>query len=158
MLFVPNIFWAKFGQPADYEKYAKRENKVLLALERFGEIAISIILLVFTSINPYLKIYPEGIYFDWRMIMWVMAFVLMILYEFYWIKYFRSRKTMKDMYSSFAGFPVAGATLPVVATFLLGLYSLNIILIVCSVILGIGHIGIHILHKKEAIGILSDSD
>ena len=80
-----------------------------------------------------------------------MAFVLMILYECYWIRYFRSSKTMKDMYSSFAGFPVAGATLPVIAVLLLGLYSLNIFLIICSVILGIGHIGIHVMHMRDAV-------
>ena len=105
-----------------------------------------------TRINPYVKVNPEGIYFDWRLAMWVMAFVLMILYECYWIKYLRGPKTMKAMYSSFAGYPVAGATLPVVALLLLGLYSLNIILIVCSVILGIGHIGIHVMHRRSVDG------
>ena len=150
MLFVPNIIWAKKGKPEDYDKYTELENKALLAMERFGEAAVTVILLVFPSVNPKIKILPEGIYFDWRIIMWIAALVLMILYECYWIKYFRSGKTMKDLYSSFAGYPVAGATLPVIAVFLLGLYSLNILLIVCSVILGIGHIGIHVMHCKEA--------
>ena len=152
MLFVPNIFWAKIGKPEGYEEYVKDENKVLLAMERFGEVSVTVILLIFPSINPYVKVNPEGIYFDWRLAMWVMAFVLMILYECYWIKYLRGPKTMKAMYSSFAGYPVAGATLPVVALLLLGLYSLNIILIVCSVILGIGHIGIHVMHKRSVDG------
>lgn len=147
MLFVPNIIWAKNGQPEDYKEHAGNENKVLLAMERFGEVTITVLLLVFPSTDPYIRILPEGIYFDWRIIMWVMAFVLMILYECYWIRYFRSSKTMKDMYSSFAGFPVAGASLPVIAVLLLGLYSLNIPLIICSVILGIGHIGIHVMHR-----------
>ena len=80
------------------------------------------------------------------------AFVLMILYECYWIKYFRSERTLKDQYSSFAGFPVAGATLPVIAVFLLGLYSMNLVVIVSGGILGIGHIGIHLMHYKEIIG------
>ena len=53
------------------------------------------------------------------------------------------------MYSSFAGFPVAGASLPVIAAFLLGLYSGNLIMIAVSIILGIGHIGIHLMHKKS---------
>ena len=53
------------------------------------------------------------------------------------------------MYSSFAGFPLAGATLPVIAVFLLGLYAGNLILTAAAVILGIGHIGIHYMHKKE---------
>ena len=151
MLFVPNIIWAKIGQPEDYKKYEVKENKVLLAMERIGEVTITVLLLVFSSTDPYIKISLEGIYLDWRLIMWVMAFVLMILYECYWIRYFRSSKTMKDMYSSFAGFPVAGATLPVIAVLLLGLYSLNIFLIICSVILGIGHIGIHVMHMRDAV-------
>lgn len=151
MLFVPNIIWAKTGQPEDYKKYEVKENKVLLVMERIGEVTITVLLLVFSSTDPYIKISLEGIYLDWRLIMWVMAFVLMILYECYWIRYFRSSKTMKDMYSSFAGFPVAGATLPVIAVLLLGLYSLNIFLIICSVILGIGHIGIHVMHMRDAV-------
>lgn len=73
----------------------------------------------------------------------------MVLYEIYWIKYFKSRKTMKDMYSSLLGIPVAGATLPVLAFFILGIYGNNILLIIATIILGIGHIGIHINHKKE---------
>lgn len=57
---------------------------------------------------------------------------------------------MKDYYSSLLGIPVAGATLPVIAVFLLSVYALNPFLALASVILGIGHIGIHLAHKKEA--------
>lgn len=56
---------------------------------------------------------------------------------------------MKDFYSSFCGIPVAGATLPVVAFFLLGVYGKVIWLMVSVVILGIGHIGIHLQHLRE---------
>lgn len=56
---------------------------------------------------------------------------------------------MKDMYSSILGIPVAGATLPVLAFLLLGVYGKNIFLIFSSIILGIGHIGIHLNHRKE---------
>lgn len=73
----------------------------------------------------------------------------MILYEFYWIEYFKSSKTMDDMYSSFIGIPVAGATLPVLAFLCLGIYGKNVFLIISTIILGIGHIGIHLGHKKE---------
>ncbi len=73
----------------------------------------------------------------------------MFLYEIYWIKYFKSNKTMKDMYSSLLGIPVAGAILPVIAFFLLGIYVKNIFLIIATIILGIGHIGIHLNHRKE---------
>ncbi|MBO5495525.1 MAG: hypothetical protein J5964_07390, partial [Eubacterium sp.] len=77
-------------------------------------------------------------------------FLLMILYEIYWIRYFKSEKTMKDMYSSILGIPVAGATLPILAFILLGAYGKNLPLIISTLILGIGHIGIHIKHKKES--------
>ena len=79
----------------------------------------------------------------------VIAFILMILYEGFWIRYFRSPHTMKDMYASFAGVPLAGATLPVLALLLMGMYSRNWIVIAAAVILGIGHIGIHYMHWKE---------
>jgi hypothetical protein len=47
---------------------------------------------------------------------------------------------------------VAGATLPVIAVFLLGLYSMNLIVTFSGIILGIGHIGIHLRHYKDIIG------
>ena len=71
------------------------------------------------------------------------------LYEIYWLRYFKSQKTMADFYSSLLGIPVAGATLPVLAFFLLGIYGRNLFLIGSVVILGIGHIGIHWAHRAE---------
>ena len=56
---------------------------------------------------------------------------------------------MKDFYTSFLGIPLAGATLPIFAYLMLGIYGKNVFLILAAVILGIGHIGIHYLHKKE---------
>ena len=35
MLLIPNFIWTQ-NQPKDYEKYAAKENKLLLALERSG--------------------------------------------------------------------------------------------------------------------------
>ena len=85
------------------------------------------------------------------MVWFLFAAFLMVLYEIYWIRYFRSDKTMKDYYSSILGVPVAGATLPVVAVLLLAIYARNPILFAAGVILGIGHIGIHVNHFKEAM-------
>ena len=83
-------------------------------------------------------------------IVWLaVSFALMILYEIYWIRYFRSEKTMRDFYGSLLGIPVPGASLPVLAFLLLAVYGKNIILGASVVILGIGHIGIHLMHKKE---------
>lgn len=140
MLFVPNIIWSK-NQPKDYEKYAAKENKVLLTLERIGEALVSTLCLIFSDFNI-------GSISPWSILL-LAAFALMVLYEVYWIRYFRSEKTMADMYSGILGIPVAGATLPVLAFFVLGVYGKNIPMMIATVILGIGHIGIHLEHKNQ---------
>ena len=56
---------------------------------------------------------------------------------------------MQSFYSSLLGIPVAGATLPVLAFLLLAIYGKNPVLGAAVLILGIGHIGIHWMHKKE---------
>ena len=123
MLMIPNIIWSK-NKPKDYDKYVKSENKVLLLFERIGEILVTCTALIFSDFNIN-KIS------NWSSLLFV-AFILMILYEIYWIKYFKSNKTMKDMYSSLLKVPVAGATLPVFAFLLLGIYGKNIFLIIAT--------------------------
>ena len=150
MLLVPNIIWAKKGKPQGYEEASAKENRFLLMPERIGEVSVTAVLLVFGCFDPCIRKLPEGLYFDYRIILWLLAFGLMILYEIYWIRYFRSSRTLKDMYSSFAGFPCAGASLPVMAALLLGIYSSNALMICASVILGTGHIGIHLMHRRDA--------
>lgn len=142
LLFVPNIIWAK-NKPADYDKYVGNENKFLLLLERTGEVTTTVLALIFSDFN----IRSFNIWSVWL----IAAFICMVLYELYWIRYFRSAKTMADMYSSFAGFPVAGASLPCIAFFLLGVYGSNIFLIVSALFLSVGHIGIHIMHRNEVV-------
>ena len=140
MLFVPNLLWTKH-RPKDYEQYVLNENKILLAFERIGEVAVTGLVLIFRDFNV------QG----WNLrLLWLLgAFLLMLLYEVFWIRYFRSDKTMQDFYSSLLGIPVAGATLPVIAVLFLAVYGRNPILFAAGVVLGIGHIGIHINHKKE---------
>lgn len=135
MLFAPNILWSKYP-PKDYEKYSKNENKMLLALERIGQVLVVI-----------LSLYC-GVDFSFNIIL-IISFILMIIYELYWVRYFTSPKTMWDMYNSFLAIPLPGATLPVVSFFLLGICANNIFLVLSSVILGIGHIGIHFTHYAE---------
>lgn len=142
MLMTPNLIWTK-NLPKDYEKYASNENKVLLALERTGETLTSGLVLIFKDFN----LRPWS---GWSWFL-VVSFALMVLYEIYWIRYFRSEKTMKDQYSSILGIPVAGATLPVLAFMLLAIYGKNIFLGIAVLILGVGHIGIHLMHRKEAL-------
>lgn len=140
MLFIPNGFWAK-NQPKDYEKYVQKENRVLLILERIGEVLVTTILLIFSDFN----VRDAGWWLAWL----GGAFFLMILYEIFWIRYFRSEKRMEDFYSSIFGIPLAGATLPVLAVLMIAIYGGNICLLLAGVILGIGHIGIHLGHRRE---------
>jgi len=140
MLIIPNIIWSK-NKPKNYDKYVKKENKILLIFERIGEMLVTCTSLIFSDFNIN-KIS------NWSSIL-LIAFILMILYEIYWIRYFKSSKTMRDMYISLLGIPVAGATLPIIAFLLLGIYGKNVFLITSTIILGIEHIGIHLNHKKE---------
>ena len=140
MLMVPNLIWTKY-KPAGYEEYAKNESRVLLALERTGEVLVSCVALIFSDFNI------RG--WSLRSCWLIAAGLCMILYEIFWIRYFRSGHTMHDFYSSLLGIPVAGATLPVIAFLFLAVYGRNIILAVAVAVLGIGHIGIHLAHKRE---------
>ena len=136
MLFVPNIIWSRFP-PEDYDKFSENENRLLLILERTGEVLVTCLVL-FTAIR-----------FS-RSLILLIVIVLMVVYELYWLRYFRGNHTMEDMYRNFLFIPLPGATLPVLAFMLLGIYADNLFLIISAVILGIGHIGIHYSHKKES--------
>ena len=142
LLFIPNLFWSK-NKPKDYDKYVRNENKILLALERTGQVLVSCIVLIFSDFNI-------GNVSRW--LLWLLAATLvMALYEVYWIRYFRSEKTMLNFYSSLLGIPVAGASLPIIAFLLLGVYGKNPLLLTATGILGVGHIGIHLNHRKEVM-------
>ena len=142
MLFTPNLVWTRL-QPEGYTEYAKRENKVLLLLERIGEVAVTCLVLIFRDFNP------QG--WSLRLLWLLAALVCMVLYELFWIRYFQSQKTMEDFYRSYLGIPVAGATLPVAAILLIAIYGKNPFLFAAGIILGIGHIGIHLAHRKETL-------
>lgn len=140
LLFVPNLLWAK-RKPQGYDRSVGEEKKILLVLERTGEVLVCGSVLVFSDFYGN-RITPWSLWL-------LLSLGFMALYELYWVRYFRSRRTMSDFYSSFLGIPVAGATLPVLAFFLLGIYRRNPFLMAASAILGIGHIGIHLGHKKK---------
>ncbi len=114
MLFTPNLFWTKH-KPEDYNKYVKNENRILKIFENIGQVLVTCIVLIFKDFN---------IEFGSLRILWlILSFLFMVLYEVYWIRYFKSKKTMKDFYSSLLGIPVAGASIPVFAFFILGIYG-----------------------------------
>lgn len=143
MLFIPNIIWTKH-KPRDYEKYVGNENKILLSLERAGEMLVCCVSLIFSDFN----LRKRGSWSIWL----ALAVLAMLLYECYWIRYFRSSQEMTDFYSSFLGVPVAGASLPVAAFFFLGIYGRNPLMFIATTVLGIGHIGIHLAHRREVSG------
>ena len=137
MLIVPNIIWSK-NQPKDYEQYSGSENRILLAFERIGQVLVTVFSLIC------------GVDFHFSLLL-ILGFAFMIIYELAWVRYFRSDKTMKDMMASFLKIPLPLATLPVLTFLILGIVSDNVFLLVSSIILGIGHIGIHLNHKKSII-------
>ena len=137
MLFIPNIIWSK-SQPTDYD--TTQENKILLLFERVGQVFCTCSILIFSDFNITL-------FSAWSL--WLIAsFLLMILYEICWIRYFTNDHTEENFYRSFCGIPVPLASLPVMAFLILGIYGKVIWLIASAIIIGIGHIGIHIQHLK----------
>lgn len=139
MLFIPNILWGRH-QPAGYAEISKNENRILLALERVGEVATSCAAVIFVC--------PQGFSFPW--LLWlIVAFALMILYEIAWVRYFRGGEVLADMYKPLGPIPIPLASLPVVAAILLGIWYQSPITVIAGIILGIGHIGIHLGHVRE---------
>jgi len=138
MLAVPNMIWTK-RKPEGYTN--QNENRTLVIFERAGQVCVTCTALMFSDYN----IHGWTPWSFWL----VAAFALMVLYEYWWIRYFKSERRLKDFYSSLWGIPAAGATLPVAAFFFLGIYGKVIWLMVSAVILGIGHIGIHLQHLRE---------
>jgi len=132
------MIWMKY-KPEGYTN--QNENKALVILERLGQVCVTCTALMFSDYNVH-RWTPWSFWL-------IAAVVLMVMYEYWWIRYFKSERQLKDFYSSLWGIPVAGATLPVVAFFFLGIYGKVVWLIVSVVILGIGHIGIHLQHLRE---------
>lgn len=138
MLFIPNIIWTKH-KPIGYD--FQGENKILLLFERFGQICVTCCVLIFSDFNI-------GALSLWSI--WLAAsFLLMLVYELYWLRYFRGEHTLLNFYRSIGGIPVPGASLPVAAFLLLGIYGKVIWLVISIIILGIGHIGIHLQRLKR---------
>ena len=138
MLWIPNAMWAK-QKPEGYEPSG--ENKILLAFERAGQALCTAAILLFTDYNPD-TLEPWIAWF-------IASAALMVLYEVFWVRYFRSKRTVTDFYRPLFGIVAPGATLPVAAFLLLGIYGRVIWLMIAAAILGIGHIGIHLQHIKK---------
>lgn len=136
-LAAPNLLWTR-RLPAGYS--AQGESKPLLFLERAGQVCVTCTALAFSDFNWH------G-WSAWSLWL-VAATLLMLLYECFWIRYFTGERTLQNFYGSFLGVPVAGASLPVAAFLLLGVYGRVIWMALFAVVLGIGHIGIHLQHRR----------
>ena len=137
-VLVSNLLWTRC-RPRDYDPSV--ESRSLLALARTGQVWTTCAALVFQDFNlrPWTP-------WSWWLIG---AAALMVLYELWWLRYFRSARTMADFTSSLLGVPVAGASLPVAAFFLLGIYGRVVWMLLGVTVLGMGHIGIHLRHRRE---------
>ncbi|MBO9578716.1 MAG: hypothetical protein J7480_08135 [Microbacteriaceae bacterium] len=139
-LFVPNLIWASAARPAGYDPSG--ESPVLQWFERIGQALTVAAALLLADTNP-------GPWSPWSW--WLVAAVVcMALYEAAWIRYFASARTMATFYRPFLGVPVPLATLPVAAFLLLAAYGRLLTLALAVVVLGIGHIGIHMRHARES--------
>jgi len=134
MLMVPNIIWMRTLPKAQCFCKRKQGSAGLRARRAGGG-----------------HLHRAHFFGPWSLwTLWlVAAMIAMVLYEIWWVRYVRSKRTPADFYSDFCGIPVAGAALPVAAFLLLGIYGRVLWLLLSAVILGIGHIGIHLRHRKE---------
>jgi len=142
MLFIPNALWTKH-KPECYDDLEKTEPRLLLLLERVGQVLVTAAALCFSDFNI------RGLtpWTGWL----AAAFFLMVLYEICWLRYFVGDHTLATFYGDRFYIPIPLATLPVAAFLLLGIYGKVIWLILGAILLGIGHIGIHLGHRSTVL-------
>lgn len=142
MLFIPNSLWTK-RKPEGYAALEGSEPRPLLALERVGQVLVTATALCFSDFN----FHEFSLWTLWL----AAAFALLVLYDICWWRYLSGEHTLAAFYGDRFGIPVPLATLPVTAFFLLGIYGKVVWLVVSSVILGVGHIGIHLMHRRTVL-------
>ncbi len=85
MLLIPNLLWMK-KQPQGYS--AEKENRFLALLERVGEALTTCCALIFSDFNLR----------QWSNWSWwfVAASALMVMYEIWWIRYFKTDRLLQQ--------------------------------------------------------------
>jgi len=139
MLMAPNILWARLRN--EKQTSAAVENGPLVFLERLGQVGMTVGLL-FAPATP-----PPG---PVRIALLVASLLALALYELAWSRYFRSPRTLADLYRALGPIPLALAILPVVGIALLALYEMHLVLLVCAAILGVGHISLSSQRAERA--------
>ncbi len=79
----------------------------------------------------------------------ILASCFIFLYEWFWVRYFRSDRNLIDFYRPLVGVRVPGATFPILSFLCLALYGRALVLGFATFLLGVGHIGIHLSHEQE---------
>jgi len=139
MLFIPNALWARL-RCKDADLAAPNENQLLLALERVGQGTTTMaVLFAPASDSPGTP----------RLVCLGASLLAMVLYELSWLRYFRTDRSVADLYRSLGPVPLPLALLPVLGFLLLALYEVHVVLLGAVVILGVGHIGIHRQHARR---------
>ena len=140
LLFAPNLLWTRH-KPPGYDEASRRESRVLLAFERAGEVCVTACAVIFSDFN----LRPPS---PWCLWLGASA-LLMVLYEGCWVRYFRTGCTWAGFYGKLGPVPVPLAVSPVAAFLLLGVYGKVAWMVLSALILGVGHIGIHLGHARE---------
>lgn len=138
LLFLPNIKWARASKVPPAQR---KEPPLLVWMERIGQAGIVACSLLFRDYDSVL--------FRPRIVLLGCAVALLVCYNLWWRRVFRSGLTQEALYSSFLGIPLAGAVLPSVSFLFLGVYGGVVWLILASTIFGVGHISIARLHQKS---------
>ncbi len=138
MLFIPNLFWIR-QKPADYDD--SDENKLLLAFERIGQVSSVPVALIFSVFNPQLTS-PRSIQlFRPPCYAVLQNFAGFVVFRRTWCCQFLSKSVW---------YP--GSACRFACLFLcLGIYGKVVWMIPSVVILGVGHIGIHLQHLKNEV-------
>lgn len=145
LLFIPNILWAR-RQRASPKVAAARESPVLALFERVGQ--------AMTTMAAVVE--PAARHAGPARVMCLMCLMVSIvaiaLYEVAWLQYFRAPIGSASIYSKLGPIPQPLAILPVLGFSLLALYQEHWVLVVSVLTLGVGHIGIHVVHARELRG------
>ena len=138
LLWLPNMVFLR-RQGAEYAALSSQERGPLLWMERIGQAGTTCCAGMFTD-------------FDLRPLtawsLWLLAFwVLLGIYEGCWVRYFQ-RPSLDRFYAPLGRIPVPLASLPVAAFLCLGMYGKVVWMLLSALVLGVGHIGLHLQHKK----------